>query len=1753
MKKLSKIGLLLLSLALLCTVIVLSVSGVEEKTGLVSYIDEEGITQEGTLAEAWQYAANDSVITLLGNCTLEEGLVLTEKNLTVNIGKFTFTSVDVSAFDLKEGTSLTVIGEGKIVLDGMLATSKSENVNFVIEGKAGTKGIDIVHTGFASHRIVYAEYGKWTFKNLDVYSDATGKQWNCFFEMRNVTTTDVDFEFDKVRVEYDTPYLSHPGQFITNVAGTGYLLIKNSAFITEHSGIKSGVAENPGEEVIRIENSLISCVTDNVSVDSKKAREDGTAPSARNYAILGMNDKFEGSPKQIINIYNSHLEANYRTICFENKSGDITENVANIYDSTLKCIGLNGNDTSENISRAIMLNFYGNSAVITRKAAMAGSTGTKQPFAVINPGFRTNVVGITTALKDSDGVKVLEGTITVTENGIEKTEPNYVFACESAKYAWVYDPVGNADAPYLLVERSYSGEGEEKVETTFDNYPSAYKFAGFDTYQFNDKNIDRYTEYLLYEDGVKKSDWTSYEPFGQTNGTGNPNSGDALQKSKNKMENFHWAQRGGAYYIAGDAQNKYMKYWVKPNPSDPTAQRTTLAVSDAPFWIVGENVASSANDYTYVKTKVYGEERKAVMVIDLDFGTENGVYPDLNLKFASRYVSGTKYDNNAQPGTNWFEIRNGGTVKNNLGTTGTNLTSVPTPVLKGANEWNHLSIVFYTDPNYVGGLGYVYLNGELMGTQKFSTSTDATLYLQGLRFDIPTGQIANSILCIDNMSLRCYDNYQVEGEADGAEKSPESYIIANAPGVYINETLAVVGNSYRGAGIEELQKIAKELGTVIRLQDDFAGTIDLNCDVYTNGYSMSLTENSYSANIIYDANTGNSLYKFNEVYNNLNVNYYWYIGEYGNAEQMKDDSYYVKTVVAPGQVPVYTGAAIPSVKDVTNFVQKIHCGWHSAGDDTTVDTLSAVTISQAISQAGAPIYMYPSYTYEVPTAYKKNASGIVDIAYGSYEASELFTSLKDGETFVLCDNIQFADALVNHKFGADKATYGGQYDYDGDGILEPIRTSNSSKMEVFDYSAEELAAMREASAKMALDLNGYTITIGHAAKRGTLAALNGNVTFSVYSSQPGGMIYSAQGESGSTSINGNRILEIYSGSENGPGSFENSNSHLVVGTVEVDGEVIPGSNLTLYGCVLIEGRNGDDTCTIEVDGIRAIRHNPDSTGAFMTRYYSGTMIVTNTTIIAPTSTTVISVKDYDASAYKMTPEVRFENCVILNDGKSNIFEHTGDDESAVCITLKNVITNGKIATTSNRGKVLIEGGVYAQSIDKDKTNVTTYATGVSQAKYNQAMTLGNLSDNGIFEVLVPKKTDNATMVLDARRIVYVEAGKEHLAPTGDNVEIIVLPVLAVATGTASEIVTVTFMGLDNNSVLTESFVKGGLPTAPQVSDYKLSEFTTLVFAGEFDKKVGAVDANTIFYPTYNVVNHIAGVKSSVSFSTSFNINIYVPYSYKEYFKRANVNGTYLTVKEVTVDGAQYIMCTAPITPNNFAEEIEFVLELDEMYGGVVYKGSTTVSTSVMSYAEEILSDETYTDDEKQLVYAALVYANEVIAYANTEADVIVNALVEKYAEFAGDEIADKYAGAYDVTNLEAAFLKATVRLNSVPTIVFTTLRGFVGTVTITIGTDVREYIVNSNADRTIILDGLTLSEITSDIKVTAEGRVGTTTSVLITDGQYNLATYAKYHVENGGYAEDDIPTDAQIASRNALKLIDAMYLYANAAKAYVAE
>ena len=1754
MKKLSKIGLLILSLALICAGIVVSVSGAEAGNNTVSYTDAEGNLLEGTLADAVAEAADGTTITLLGNCVIEDKITIEGKSLTLDIGGYLVEAMDIGAFELGADTALSIVGSGRILLDGTIATSVAQNVTFSIEGTAGTKGIDIDHTGLANNRIVLTNHGTWLFKNIDVVSTANGLNSQAFFEMKNDSSTTADFTFDMVSVKYATPFVSSPGQYITNVAGTGHISVLKSSFVTEHSGILSGAAVNVNEneeilESILIEDSLISCSTNNTSVEIKNGeRADGKTPSAKNYIIYGYDPNKAVSAKHIVNVRNSHIETDYRAFAYEildGKGGKLGDSVANFYDSTIKVIGMNGNDSSEMFSRAMMVNTYGNTAIILPKDLdVMGNAGAHQPSFTATAGTRINIVGLTTNTGVKKAINVFGKFSTKDESGnVIKTEEKLGIACQSDDFVWVYDPVGNPDAPYVLVD---------KTKTDITQYADDHKFVGFETYRFTNIELDTYNpeDYVIWNNG-KTSNWTSYEPFGDTPGTMNTGT-----TANAKMKGMQWAPRGGTFYIAGhqENQNAYLKFWT----GESETGNVTLPGDSAPYWIMGERNATDSTQYDkYIRTRVFGEKRKAVIVVDFDFGSDNGIYPNFDLKFTSRSQSTgsdgkISYENNVQPKNNWLSVRDGGkTVTSALTTTGTDLEKVPEFKLNGANEWNHLSVVFYTDPNYAGGLAYVYLNGELMGTQTFYTGNADTTYLQGVRFEVPRAQVSNGSLCFDNISLRSYTNYKVTGEADGAAKSPASYIIANAPGKYINKTMSVIGNSYRGADEATLSKKATELNTVVRLQKDFNGTIKDNMLIFSNGYEMNASEDSYASNVVYDNATGSELYNFNEKFNSLLVNYYWYVGERGNLAHIQDDSKYLKTQVALGQVPEYSGPAVENVKDVENFILMVHCGWHSAGDDFTVDNLTPITFSMAIAQGDAPVYMYPSYIAMEPTAYiRDDASGsIVGMAAGDLEASKLLKTLAPGQTYVVCEDFQIDDNEVNATFSADKATYGGG-----------VTTSNSTDQKHIAYTDEQLAAMKAASAKMALDLNGHTISIGHAKRRGSLVFVNSNVTFSVYSSKPGGTVNSIQGTTSEQKIMGLRIFGIHNGTdETAAKSYDTTNAHLVIGTVEVNGEVIPGSNLTLRGCVLVEAVVGDASCSVEVDGIRAERVSNDSAGAFMTRWYSGTYSIKNTTVVAPEVDSVISV----ISKSNMLPRMTVEDTVIINNGGDIIAENGYKNNSAAALTLKNVITNGNIGCTSYKGtggRVVIDSGVIAKAVNPKNLALLVYAEGVSKAKYNNAMTLEGITDADTLEAIIPAEVEKEVIDYNNKTVVIVKQGDEYLAPTGQKIQLFVLPTLAEGTGYSSEIFSVSFKKLDGTMV-SENILKGGIPTAPEVSDYELSEFITLKYLGEFDRDIVEVQGPLVYTPKYEVITKVTGIKANVSFYTSFDINIYVPEEYKNYFKRANANGVTvgaLNFKDVTLEGENYVMCSIPVTPDKFAESIKFVLEFDaltEVMGETkVITGSLEIESSVISYAETILSDaaEKYTENDKKLVYAALNYANEVIKYTITEANEAVDSLVNQYKQYATESTENDYANVCDTANLKAAFLKATVKLNSAPAIVFTMQRDFKGIVTITVGGEVREFMVSNNSQRTIVLDGLTIDAITSDIVISAQGNVGSN-GVSIVDATYNLATYVKYHLENGRYGDDVIPTSSQLASRKAVAVIDAMYAYAGAAEAYAAE
>ena len=123
--------------------------------------------------------------------------------------------------------------------------------------------------------------------------------------------------------------------------------------------------------------------------------------------------------------------------------------------------------------------------------------------------------------------------------------------------------------------------------------------------------------------------------------------------------------------------------------------------------------------------------------------------------------------------------------------------------------------------------------------------------------------------------------------------------------------------------------------------------------------------------------------------------------------------------------------------------------------------------------------------------------------------------------------------------------------------------------------------------------------------------------------------------------------------------------------------------------------------------------------------------------------------------------------------------------------------------------------------------------------------------------------------------------------------------------------------------------------------------------------------------------------------------------------------------------------------------------------------------------------------------------------------------------------------------LGSVFTQATLTLDPKPAYVFTVKAGFVGTVTVANGNNVRTYNFTENTDRTIVIDGMKAYNFVATLVITAEGTVNGE-SVTLTDGVYNLAAFAEYHANNSENAD----------SAACLPLVNAFRTYADYAYFY---
>ena len=1659
MKKLTKILTLLLAVALVCTGLALAVSASNGESETASYV-VNGEAATGTLAEALAAADENTTVTLMGDCTLEETFTVT-KSLTVNLnGKKLVAKTDAFVIGANDIT-FQIIGTGSMSLAGKLASAGADYSGFTVnvEGTEMTDGIDITHT---NSNIVSTYNGDWYFTNLDIVSTSNLAKGDAYF--LNVRDPEVMANWKFKLVSFDSTsvaYKNSCGNFVVNIAGGTNLNIYSSAFRTQNSGINAGHALNGGPVWgdINVSNSLISCVSRAVF---KKDH--------RNYVLLGNDYKFTtGFDAQqdgfngVMNIDNSTVECNSRIF----SCGKVDAATINMSDSTMRLVGIYGQDTAYAITRGdeVTLNLVGECAYV----------GVAKSSSLSNPpvGTRSNL-------------------------------PKYLSNLPSGTVV-AYDPYGNVEAPYVVVNAD-------------DNMsPDYYMDYGFDTYDFT-KNYSADTHTGNRDIRINNAD-----PKPVTFEVGDTYWGP------DKTKGMQWDNKLGTITHVLSEESSYVKYWIPADPNNPNATTRKLAASDNTdtYFVMGlGSNGHSIHNGTHL-TALSGENRKAVVVAEFEFATEaDGVgYP----YFAVVPQVRTNTDGGAVR-SKAFAVTNAGNIVDSA-----NLQDAPEvlPTLNAKGEWNRMSMVCYSDPANSKYLVYIYLNGEYMGWVPLveDTKTADYFYFQGIRLSFANNsQKVNSNLFIDNVSLRAYTDYQFEGEMDSTYNEetgaynmdgvyfPENYIIGTPAQRSITPNVTVGGVPF--ADVNDALAYATSIGAVVDINSNTTLNVTENGVINTNGYDVKLTSNSYG--YVTDGN----YYTFNE---NYQYTAYFYTGD---LEKLNDGTYtdedFEKVVVKVGDYLnkgiVYTGDVNKNFTDMT--VSGSQSGW--VIDPTTTASVlpKFVTVEDlALADDNNVIYYYPSFASVSMSYYVKNAEGTVYAGDISNEQALIdFQALKNGDTFVLLGDVNISKA----------DTY--------------FANTTDTTEQVIN-----------------IDLNGNTLSLS---ENGALVRVGSYTTLNVYSSKPGAMVNCVTFTGGKLYGNYAFVIDDPAVTAMSALELADNvkSAKINVGTIEALGT--DGSNMVIVAETALQGKIGDDDCRIVCDGvdIYAPTDLNSNTAVIDARLFNGEVYVKNALIVSFIKANVFNLtgfyegnkpaKDAEGNEIELsnrqsgfengivTSYMEVENCIVVNkvsgmgdNNNDNIVGNNGDGSNAhKNLKLKNVVTAGRL-NPSNGNRTMVEGLVVAEKYDLSSNNNPYGENTVLLSKYNAPMTfdaldLGIETVDGVLTV--------AICYYDAaedRMVNYIEykLSNNGVAASGSNAYM--LPVLAKGTSYESELVTVSWVDFAGEVIASESYIKGGkfnAKTNLTVEDVA-GNVMSITWDGTFSAAPAYVTENITLIPGGIVSTNVTGIKANLSLYSDFNVNLYIPAAYME-----NITIEGYTLVDVTIGDVDYKMITVTQACNETTDSIVVTLNITETINGEEYTDTKVINYSVAAYANTVLSSETLESEDKVLAYYMVAYANAATAYVDGEANETLSAILENYSDYAAYEDEDGYADAVDVTNLSAVFSAVTVTLDPNPAYVLTVKDGFVGTVVVKYGNNERTYTIGANTKREIVIEGMKIYDFAEMLTITADGTVNGEAAV-VTDGAYSLDTFAKYHSEN---AETDETSAA------AMPLINALIDYANVAYVY---
>ena len=879
MKKQGKILLLVLSFVLIFAALAVIVGASDtEKTSGASVNGVKYATFDDAFTAATE---TGGTITLLGDTEIEDSYEITS-DITIDLAGYQL-DVYEKAFVVSGTANFTVKGTGTINAYTTFIESASslDQTNVTIGGTDAPMYVSFYGEGGNPFALIRG--GNCTFQNLEMISHGVLNNKTVFGTTDDCKAT---VTFNNVNVVGE----GHLGQqsYLIEIRGKALFKLNNSSFTSNTAVVK--VSTTNTAMMLEADNSkLINHATDGTD----KANETG---------VIGVYSDMYGQ----MYFKNSLIEGGYRPILVKGKAtGLITLDGSVLKHTQAK--------SSSPIRTSNMLFINGSYFIVGRTITSLSDMSEYKSNIDLEVGTRLSFYVYDLIAKGNTP----ELRIAVKEPGVDHY--TYVPYDEDCDYTIVYDPIGDADVPYVIVDKyeknedgSYKiGDDGKRVECDYPTY--------------NMGTIVHYStgaslpEGLIWKDQKYSFQFDSSYEF--------PDTGY-----------LKWNSAGGSfigYTYGGNSAVKYLR---------------------------GSNKSQNCLNFTTTQTKY---NSAPVMVFEIDFATDSA------LGFANGTISVNIRNASAgSGGVNDERIR----IQDDKATFDSN------PDVKydlDRSTWHKITVVFYTDTTVTenqltaatSGKSYYYLDGMLIG-EGVAYKKDAGI-VYGLRYDTIGSTKEGTSILFDNISVRKFDSYTNVGESL-ANPTPNAYLMNG--GKALDMPLGPMGvYSVSGKRYDTLDAAidaADSIGTYITLLDNVTDPINVTkpCVIFANGYTMNLTDDSMAASVTVNPDGSNYKYIFSERFNGLKAKYEWFVGDMNSAEDLKNPEKYITTTVSIGEIPKFTGSAFEvenkSYVTFDDAYSYTHIGWSREIGSSVAETLVPLSASDAINNKEASIKLFPVFGYE---------------------------------------------------------------------------------------------------------------------------------------------------------------------------------------------------------------------------------------------------------------------------------------------------------------------------------------------------------------------------------------------------------------------------------------------------------------------------------------------------------------------------------------------------------------------------------------------------------------------------------------------------------------------------------------------------------------------------------------------------------------------------------------------------------------------